>query len=285
MGSAGGTGTSTTSFRVRGIPGVGIYVDGVYQVNTAGMLTEDFVDLDRLEVLRGPQGTLFGRGRSAAPYASSRSARPTSSAARSRARSARSIATMPRPHFQFAVQRQREDQVHVRRGESRRLYPEPPRRASTRGGIDPSNLSGDIVWTPTDKFDIRALFSSYDSAFIEPRVADAVWLGSAFYPATAGLLYDNAGMPYSQISQMSGLARRPGRASGRTARKSRSRTIRPGSRPRWTSSSLSRTTFSLIFLTGYTDLTTKIFIDYDNSQWGLVEDTSNSTHQPVQRGD
>ena len=33
---------------------------------------------------------------------------------------------------------------------------------------------------------------------------------------------------------------------------------------------------ALQFLTGYTDLTTKVFIDYDNSQWGLVEDTSNS---------
>src|SRR5262245_22726152 len=44
----GAGGTASPSFRVRGIPGVGTYVDGIYQVSTAGMLTEDFVDLERL---------------------------------------------------------------------------------------------------------------------------------------------------------------------------------------------------------------------------------------------
>src|SRR5690606_25363457 len=48
-----GVGTSSPAFRVRGIPGVGTYVDGIFQVSTAGMLTEEFVDIDRLEVLRG----------------------------------------------------------------------------------------------------------------------------------------------------------------------------------------------------------------------------------------
>ncbi len=41
-------------------PGVGFYVDGVYYARPAAT-TLDFIDIEQIEVLRGPQGSLFGK--------------------------------------------------------------------------------------------------------------------------------------------------------------------------------------------------------------------------------
>ena len=150
----GGAGTYGTQFRVRGLPGVGVYIDGVWQVSTNGFLVSDFVDLDRIEVLRGPQGTTYGRD-SVGGAIRMWTKRPADEFGGQITATAGSY---DRRDVKASLDLPITDKLHTKwTGSS--LYRDGYIKGLTTGlnygMLDQGTLRGDVLWEPTDKLSMR----------------------------------------------------------------------------------------------------------------------------------
>jgi iron complex outermembrane recepter protein len=170
----GGAFTTGTQFRIRGLPGVGVYIDGVWQVSTAGFLTQDFVDIDRVEVLRGPQGTTYGRD---AVGGAIRiwTARPGEEFG---GNITATTGTNDRRDVKGSIDVPISDNLRTKWTASS-VYRDGFIHSITNdqnyGGMDQDVFRGDILWTPADKLSFRLTHTSDEAFTTEPKVQDAIF--------------------------------------------------------------------------------------------------------------
>jgi iron complex outermembrane receptor protein len=202
-----GGGTVQPGFTVRGIPNVGTYVDGVWQVGTAGLLNQGFVDIDRIEVLRGPQGTTFGRD-STGGAIRIWTKKPSDTFG---ADITGTLGSFDRRDAKLSVNIPLTEKL-LTKWTVANLYRDGYVHDITtnlnNGGINQQLFHGDILWTPTDKLTWRFNYQTDQNAFTEPRIQDAVFPGTLPEAGNAiGSidLYGAAGQaPFTAFTQTAG---------------------------------------------------------------------------------
>ena len=164
---------------------VGVFIDGVYR-GRPGSALSDFVDIDSVEVLRGPQGTLFGRNTSAGVI-SVRSKKPSYESGGSVSISAGSLgyqqikASATGPLIDDKLAYRLSGTWHERDG-----YIEDDVTGDEYNNKDRTTVRGQLLWDITDETSLRIMadYTETDEVCCAPV--------PVFYgPATLGLIASN----------------------------------------------------------------------------------------------
>ena len=270
----GAFGTTGTNINMRGIPNVGTYIDGVWQVSGAGLLMREFVDVERIEVLRGPQGTLYGRDSTGGSI---------------------HVFTRP-PGDEFGAQIDVGLGSYDRQDVEARLNIPITDKFRTRwtvgsydhggfvtsqvtgiksGSFEDDVVRGDLYWTPTDRLSFRLTRQEDEIVMTHPRVNTWIEPQVAYnlgWQVGIAEAYDIAsGGRFNNVTQASGYA---GGNVGKYENRSETRT--PSRQ--W----LEQTTFNVDFditdkisfkyIHGATDVDDRNYLDWDASEFNFYVD-------------
>jgi iron complex outermembrane receptor protein len=168
-------GIGQTDFNPAKEPGVGMYVDDVYYSTMTGTLF-DLLDLDRVEILRGPQGTLSGRNSiGGAIKLFSRKPGDAPSFIEATVGSDNRLDLKFALDFEFSdsfagrlsgVSRNQDGYVDIRDFES-------GSKIGDLGGKDTQGLRGNFIWKPSDTVEVNVIVdATRDNSGRSPEVLD-----------------------------------------------------------------------------------------------------------------
>jgi outer membrane receptor protein involved in Fe transport len=162
------TGGAQSAFYVRGLPGVGLYIDGVWQ-DGFGFQQMNFSEFERVEVLRGPQGTLFGRNTNGGAV-NMTTRKPADEFG---ARIKLDVGDFNRRDAQLAVDLPLTENLKTKfMGATFKNdgFLEGLTTPWDFGAQDDQLLRADILWDATDKFNLRFTYNDEQKRGTDPRI-------------------------------------------------------------------------------------------------------------------
>jgi len=162
------TGGAQSAFYVRGLPGVGLYIDGIWQ-DGFGFQQMNFSEFERVEVLRGPQGTLFGRNTNGGAV-NMTTRKPADEFG---ARIKLDVGDFNRRDAQLAVDLPLTETLKTKfMGASFQNdgFLEGLTTPWNFGAQDDQLLRADILWEPTDAFNLRFTYNDEQKRGTDPRI-------------------------------------------------------------------------------------------------------------------
>lgn len=253
-------------------PGVGVYVDGVYMGRNQGV-DFDLLDLERVEILRGPQGTLFGRNTTGGAL-NITSKRPTQEF-EGRARVAfgsldrrdvdaqLNIPLSPTLAARISASSRKQD------GFGHRADFATGARTGDFGDVDRISTRAQLLWSPSDTFELLGI-----ADYSKTDQATAVRSITRVYPPAGPIALLNTVIDPPYDSRFVSTDRFTSYATGRSADQSRPY----GASVTATWSLADKGLQTVKSITSYRNLETLNAVDYDGSPY-LILDTSHAVDQ------